>query len=140
MPFGPVQYAEAMQSLSVEQVVLQTEPPHLKFPQEVWLGVGHVPAPSQKRAEVAVEFDGPSVQNAAPHWVEFGQSAQALPSCLQLPFGPHVDWADAVQATSQHTFTLGLVSSGTQCPLTHWPSLEHVVPLTDRQLPLPSHT
>jgi hypothetical protein len=43
-----------------------------------------------------------------------------------------------VQATSQHTFTLVLLSSGTQCPLTQSVSTEQVEPLGSAQFPLPS--
>jgi hypothetical protein len=82
-----------MQSLSVEQVVLHIVPLHLKLPQAVWVGVAHVPAPLQKAGDVAVEPDGPSLHAGARHSVEFGQTAQPLPSCLQLPSWPQVDVA-----------------------------------------------
>jgi hypothetical protein len=102
---------------------------HLGVPalveQSVVAAVAHDPLPVQLEAAVKTVPE----QDVDPHAVELGQSAQADPSCLQLPFSPQVAEPAAAQLVAQQILLAVLVSSVTQAlPVPHSALVLHWAP------------
>lgn len=109
-----------MQSVSVEQLVLQLVAPHVYAPQFVVTGAGQLPPPVQFANAVAT----PAVQLAARHGVELDKYAHALtltPSHAPLQLEPSplhaARGAIGAPVTAVHVPTEPLTLHAWHCPL-----------------------